>query len=100
MKEKYETWEWNFGFSPTYNFQKAIKVPAGFIEVHLDVVKGTIEKAKIFGDFFASRPIEELEHQLTGLHHEVSELTAFLKSQNLSDFFGRVTAEEIVEAFK
>ena len=58
MAEKYETWDWNFGFSPNYSFQKAIKVPAGFIEMHLDVVKGTIEKVIIFGDFFASKPLE------------------------------------------
>lgn len=48
MAEKYETWDWNFGFSPNYNFKKAIKIPAGFIEVHLDVEKGIIEKAKNF----------------------------------------------------
>ena len=99
-KEKYETWDWNFGFSPNYNFQKAIKVPAGFIEVHLDVVKGTIEKAKIFGDFFASRPVEELESKLIGLHHEVEQLTKLFESENLTEFFGNVTVEEVVEAFK
>lgn len=54
-KEKYEIWDWNFGFSPNYNFKKAIKIPAGFIEIHLDVEKGIIKKAKIFGDFFASK---------------------------------------------
>ena len=100
MAEKYETWDWNFGFSPNYNFQKAIKVPAGFIEVHLDVVKGTIEKAKIFGDFFASRPVEELESKLIGLHHEVEQLTKLFESENLTEFFGNVTVEEVVEAFK
>lgn len=100
MTEKYETWDWNFGFSPNYNFQKAIKVPAGFIEVHLDVVKGTIEKAKIFGDFFASRPIEELEAQLIGQKHEVHALKTLLSQQDLVFYFGKVTVEEVIEGFK
>lgn len=100
MQEKYETWDWNFGFSPNYSFQKAIKVPAGFIEVHLDVVKGTIEKAKIFGDFFAPKPIEELEDLLLGHKHEEEELRTLLRSVNLTDYFGKVTADEIVTAFK
>lgn len=100
MTEKYETWDWNFGFSPNYNFQKAIKVPAGFIEVHLDVVKGTIEKAKIFGDFFASRPIEELEAQLIGQKHEVHALKTLLSQQDLVSYFGKVTVEEVIEGFK
>ena len=100
MHEKYENWDWNFGFSPQYNFRKAIKVPAGFIEVHLEVVKGIIEKAKLFGDFFAPKPIEELEDLLIGHKHEEEELRTLLRSVNLTDYFGKVTADEIVTAFK
>lgn len=100
MTEKYETWDWNFGFSPNYNFKKAIKVPAGFIEVHLDVVHGIIEKAKIFGDFFASKPIEELEGLLIGQKHEVSTLKELFSKIDLTEFFGKVTLEEVIEGFK
>jgi lipoate-protein ligase A len=100
MEEKYETWDWNFGFSPQYNFKKAIKIPAGFIEVHLDVVHGIIEKAKIFGDFFASMPIEDLEEQLIGKKHQTTDLENLFTSMDLTLFFGKVTAEEILDAFK
>lgn len=100
MEEKYETWDWNFGFSPQYNFKKAIKIPAGFIEVHLDVVHGIIEKAKIFGDFFASMPIEDLEVQLIGKKHQTTDLENLFTSIDLTLFFGKVTAEEILVAFK
>lgn len=100
MKEKYETWDWNFGFSPNYNFRKAIKVPAGFIEVHLDVVKGSIEKAKIFGDFFAPKPIEELEALLMGRRHEEEDLRTLLEATDLTDYFGKVTTVEILSVFK
>ena len=100
MEEKYETWDWNFGFSPQYNFKKAIKIPAGFIEVHLDVVHGIIEKAKIFGDFFASMPIEDLEVQLIGKKHQTTDLENLFTSMDLTLFFGKVTAEEILDAFK
>ena len=100
MAEKYETWDWNFGFSPQYNFRKAIKVPAGFIEVHLDVVKGMIEKAKVFGDFFASQPIEEFEAELIGKKHEVESLKTLFSKLDLVSYFGQVTAEEIIEGFK
>lgn len=100
MTEKYETWDWNFGFSPNYNFNKAIKIPAGFIEVHLDVVKGIIEKAKIFGDFFASEPIENLEAQLIGQKHETVHLENFLSNIDLTLYFGKVSQSEILEAFQ
>ncbi len=99
MLEKYQTWDWNFGFSPKYNFSKAIKVPAGFIEVHLDVEHGIIGKAKIFGDFFASQPIEDLEQQLIGQKHEHGNLKALFTTLPLTDYFGKVTTMEILEAF-
>lgn len=100
QRDKYETWDWNFGFSPNYNFKKAIKITAGFIEVHLEVIKGTIEHAKIFGDFFAAKPIEELEMLLVGQKHKITSLEIVLAAIDLTDFFGKVTVEEVLEAFR
>lgn len=100
IKEKYQTWDWNFGFSPKYNFKNGKKIPAGFIEIHLDVEKGIIEKVKIFGDFFASNPIEELEEQLVGKKHELAEIESVLASNDLTNYFGKVTLEEILALFK
>lgn len=99
VKEKYETWDWNFGFSPNYNFKKGLKIPAGFIEVHLDVVKGSIEKAKIFGDFFAAKPIEEFENQLIGQKHDKDSLYTLFQTVPIENYFGKVKAEEILEVF-
>lgn len=101
VQTKYQTWDWNFGFSPKYSFQNAIKIPAGFIEIHLDVVRGgQIEAAKIFGDFFASHPIEELEQQLIGLNHNETDIHQLLNSIDLTNYFGKVTTEEIIELFR
>lgn len=100
QQEKYETWDWNFGFSPNYNFKKAIKIPVGFIEIHLDVVHGIIDKVKIFGDFFASQPIELLEQELVGQKHDLNALTLKLSQLDLTQFFGKVTLEEIIGGFK
>ncbi len=99
VKVKYSSWDWNFGFSPKYNFTNAIKIPAGFIELHLDVNKGLIEKAKIFGDFFASNSIEELENLLIGQKHEKESIKDFLMTIDLTNYFGKVTLEEILELF-
>ena len=100
VEEKYGTWDWNFGFSPNYNFKKANKVPAGFIEVHLDVHKGYIQEAKIFGDFFASNSIEELENKLVGIKHDQEAIFGLLASVNIKAYFGNVSVEEILAIFK
>ena len=101
INEKYNTWDWNFGFSPKYNFKNAKKIPAGFIEVHLDVERGgTINKAKIFGDFFASESIEDFEALLIGKNHDYNELNALFETIDLTNYFGKVTKNEILDLFK
>lgn len=101
VDEKYSTWDWNFGFSPKYNFKNAIKIPAGYIELHLDVLQGgTIDAVKIFGDFFASKPIEDLEKMLTGIHHNEDDIRLLLSSIDLLPYFGKVTVDEIIMLFK
>lgn len=101
ITEKYATWDWNFGFSLKYSFQNAIKIPAGFIEIHLDVLRGgIIEKIKIFGDFFASKPIEELEALLVGKNHNANDIRSILESIDVTEYFGKVTIDEILSVFK
>lgn len=101
VQEKYQTWDWNFGFSPKYNFKNAIKIPAGYFELHLDVLRGgTIEKAKVFGDFFASEAVEEFEQKLIGLNHNEQEILTLLESLDLTLYFGKVTPLEIIELFR
>lgn len=101
VEEKYSTWDWNFGFSPNYNFQRAIKVPAGFIEAHIEVERGgNMKKVKIFGDFFASKPIEEFEDYLIGQNHDIEFLEEHLSKIDLTPYFGKVSVEEILPLFK
>ena len=58
-----------------------------------------MEKVKIFGDFFASEPIEDLENQLTGQKHDIGFLKEYLKDIDLTKYFGNVTSEEILPLF-
>ncbi len=55
---------------------------------------------RVFGDFFASQPIEEFEAQLIGQKHEVESLKTLFSQLDLVSYFGQVTAEEIIEGFK
>ena len=101
VDEKYSTWDWNFGFSPNYQFNRAIKIPAGFIEAHIDVERGgKMSKVKIFGDFFASEAIEDLENQLIGLPHEINEISKFLSQIEIKKYFGDVEVSEILPLFE
>ncbi len=97
VNEKFGTWGWNFGYSPEYNFQKGIKTEGGHIEVNLDVNKGIIQKAKIFGDFFNTKDVGEVEELLINTPHEYVHLKEQLSRIDVSQYFSKVTREELLE---
>ncbi len=98
VETKYGTWDWNFGHSPKYNFQKGIKAPGGHVEVNLEIQKGIIEQAKIFGDFFTSGNVEELENHLKGMPHEQIKIKEHLENVGLNTYIENVTVDELLEA--
>ena len=86
-KEKYDTWEWNYGSSPRFNTSKVQRFSCGKIDVRLEVEKGVILDAKIFGDFFSNANIEELEKLLTGNRYELEALRNVLETIELEKYF-------------
>ena len=97
VEEKYGTWDWNFGHSPTYNFQKGIKTDGGHIEINLEVRKGEIKNAKIFGDFFNTLDVTELEKLLIGMPHEQDQIKKLLATVGIESYMTNVTVEELME---
>lgn len=96
VKEKYATWEWNFGYSPQYDFRKMIKTSGGFVEYHLNVADGIIKDIKLYGDFFSHRDIKELELLLRNVPHNEDAILHQLKDVNLEEYLHLVTLKEFV----
>lgn len=66
VEETYSAWEHNYGASPDFAITKRKKYDAGIVEAHIDVTDGRIEAIRIYGDFFFSGSISELENALIG----------------------------------
>ncbi|MEK9199459.1 lipoate--protein ligase [Ureibacillus sp. FSL E2-3493] len=96
-KERYQTWEWNYGKSPRFNIQKTNRFPSGSIDIRLEVNKGIIEEAKIFGDFFGVGDVEEIEKRLIGTKYDRSSIDIALESIDIPHYFGGVTKEEFLK---
>lgn len=94
--KKYSTWEWTFGYQAKYDFNKLIKTPGGNIEFHMNVNDGNITSLKIFGDFFSSKDISDIEKLLVGVRHEEQKILEALKDIDISDYFNKVTKEEFI----
>lgn len=96
VAEKYSKWEWNFGYSPDYNFKETFKTPGGTIEVNLDVQKGMIRDARIFGDYFNQKPTADIENALRGVPHRAEKIQQALSKFDFNDYFNRVSLEEFM----
>ncbi len=98
VKSKYSTWEWNFGYSPNYNFRKVVRTEkAGTIEFDLDVQNGIILHARIFGDYFSKFDTEEIESALVGVSHNEFAIFEGLKPYNIEDYFNGLTMREMID---
>jgi len=98
IRTKYSTWDWNFGYSPNYNFRKILRTQkSGTIEFDLDVQNGTILHCKIFGDYFSRYDTEVIETTLTGVAHQTEAICEAIKPFAISDYFSGLTMEEFME---
>ena len=96
VEEKYGNWEWNFGFSPKYNFEKLVKTDGGNIEFHIDVEKGVMKHVKIFGDYFNTLDPSVVENLLEGTPHEEQKVKERLDSIEFDKFFHKVNKEDFI----
>jgi len=93
---KYSTWEWNYGYSPDYNFVQGARTPGGTIEMHMNVSKGVITDARIHGDFFHIKDIGEIEEALKNTRHEEGEIRKKLQQFDLKEYFNNVSEDDLV----
>lgn len=81
-KEKFVTWEWNFGYSPKYSFQNNLKIDDKELRVFLDVKKGRIENANLEGNYFTEPFASEMSALLVGKRHYYSDIKNVLHTSN------------------
>ena len=98
VRTRYGTWEWNFGYSPNYDFKKILRTKqSGTIEFDLEVKNGIILHCKIFGDYFSKFDTEDIETGLSGVSHEEAAIRQALEKFELGDYFANLSIEEFLE---
>lgn len=100
VERKYGTWEWNFGSSPEFMYNKSIRFLGGTITVKLNIEQGMIKDIELEGDFFENRPVEELEHLFVNQRYESTNLSSLLNRLNVSEFICNLTNEDFLKLFK
>ena len=92
LRSRNESDEWIYGdkrYLTNYSVTRRKKYPFGIVYVNMQLDGNTVESIVISGDFFGTRPIEELEKMLVG--QNLDSLTPF----DPSPFIHQMTFEEL-----
>jgi lipoate---protein ligase len=81
--EKYRTWEWNFGYSPSYTYRNQGIVNGDNISVELKVARGKIELAEVKVNGW---PVQKVSDTLINVHHNPVILEKLSGQLNLLHF--------------
>ncbi len=99
MKEKYMTWQWNYGESPEFNYRNSKRFQGGKLEVLLNIVEGHINECKIYGDFLGVMDVSEIEKKIIGVKYGEEYIEEFLKEIDINKYFGTLSFDEIKSCF-
>lgn len=95
-KEKYLTWEWNYGNSPRFNLRKERRFAGGGVTVFLQAARGRIESIRFRGDFFGAENLFPLEEGLVGVPLEAGALSKALDRLNAASYFDNITENQLL----
>ncbi|MBR2508362.1 MAG: lipoate--protein ligase [Lentisphaeria bacterium] len=98
-EEKYRTWEWNYGNSPAFNYEKSCKFTGGSVTLQMEIQKGKIINARFNGDFFSRKDVSILEKMLENAEISTENISDILNSMPISEMFLNITAAEILSLF-
>jgi lipoate-protein ligase A len=93
---KFSSWEWNFGYSPKYQFNKTLHYSSGDITLHMNVDKGIIQEVTIEGDFMGAKDIHGLEEVFKGTIHDPETIRLRLSGITVSDYISGLENEQLL----
>ena len=93
---RFSTWEWNFGYSPRYQFSRDLHIGKAKIALHMNVEKGIIQEVSIQGDFMGARDVHALEEVLVGTIHDPETLRQRLSGIDVGDYITGLANEKFL----
>ncbi len=98
IRDRNKSCEWLFperSYVADYEVVKKSRYSFGGVETHLKMKNDIISDVKIFGDFFGSKSITELEKMLVG--KRIREINLLLSTVKLDEYISGMTSELFIE---
>ena len=64
--------------------------------MNLEVKKGEIKAVKIYGDFFGTKDITEIEELLVGVKHEETAIRETLSQIKIEEYFHQMSLDDLI----
>ena len=96
-REKYRSWEWNFGKAPAFRIRRSGRTPAGYLETMIAVEGGCIVGIRFEKNANGIGHAEQLEMQLIGVPYHLDAIRTRLSVADVRGFGTTLTAEQLAE---
>ncbi len=97
-KNRYGTWEWNYGYSPACTLLQKRRVEGcGSLEAHILIEAGLISQIAFRGDFFSLLEPEELALRFVGIVPEREAYERVLLDVDLSKYFLGLKQQDFID---
>ena len=93
--EKFRRWECIYGADPKFNIERTGRLAGGKMQFKIDVQKGVIRHAAVYGDFFSTLDAETICGALVGCRYDRSAVLEALRAGGIDGAVYRITAEEM-----
>ncbi len=95
--EKFNNWERIYGADPKFNIERTGRFEGGKMQFKIDVQKGVIRSAAVYGDFFSTLDAETICGALTGCRYERGAVLKALQSHGVDGAVYRISAREMAQ---
>ena len=93
-RERYGTWEWNFGRNPEYDVIKRKRIEGfGSLRITMSVEHGKIAGFSTDGDYFGNKKCGDVAAALHGVRLELADVTEAMGALKFEEFYEGIDVE-------
>ena len=98
-REKFGSWEWNYGSNPVSEIVRERRYPAGKTQIFINTKKGIIESIKFYGTFFGiNSDLTYIEEHLKGVKYDSYDIKQALLDVDIAPYFAGFSIDDLTDA--
>lgn len=100
MREKYQTWSWNYGRNPECMVQSSKKFPIGTVELNLQLKQGVIEDCYFSGDYIDIYSLDNVKKRLHHIPYTRAAIKEAISGLDFKRYWGTDCEDTVLNFFK